>query len=104
MVCTRSQMKKVLLWHKIFEYMSAGVPIIASNFPLWKKLVEENDCGLCVDPNEPKQISEAIDYIHQNPEHADRMGKNGLECVQSQFNWEKEQEKLIALYKSITNE
>jgi glycosyltransferase involved in cell wall biosynthesis len=36
--------------NKMFEYMSAGLPIITSNFPVWREIVEGNECGLCVDP------------------------------------------------------
>jgi glycosyltransferase involved in cell wall biosynthesis len=42
--------------NKIFEYMASGLPIIGSNFPLWKEIIEENACGVCVDPENPEDI------------------------------------------------
>ncbi|MCS7232323.1 MAG: glycosyltransferase family 4 protein, partial [Elusimicrobiota bacterium] len=48
---------------KMFEYMLGSLPVIASNFPLWKKIVEDNNCGICVDPLNPKEIANAIKYI-----------------------------------------
>ncbi len=86
---------------KMFEYMSAGLPVIASHFPLWKEIIEGHDCGICVDPLDPNAIAEAIDYLVLHPEIAQRMGKNGREAVVSRYNWEFEEKKLIACYEKI---
>ncbi|OKY73764.1 MAG: glycosyl transferase [Desulfobulbaceae bacterium DB1] len=86
---------------KMFEYMSAGVPVIASNFPLWREIVEGNDCGLCVDPLNPAQIAEAIDFLVNNPERAEQMGRNGQKAVQARYNWGIEEQKLLRFYQSF---
>lgn len=87
--------------NKMFEYMSAGVPVIASNFPLWRQIVEGNECGLCVDPLDPAAIAQAIDYLVANPVDAERMGHNGQKAVQASYNWGVEEQKLLQLYASI---
>ncbi|MBV6493626.1 MAG: hypothetical protein LDLANPLL_01649 [Turneriella sp.] len=87
--------------NKMFEYMSAGVPVIASNFPLWREIIEGNQCGVCVDPLNPKAIAEAIDYLVKNPKEAERMGRNGQRAVQKKYNWKIEEKKLLGLYKAI---
>jgi glycosyltransferase involved in cell wall biosynthesis len=89
---------------KMFEYMSAGVPVIASNFPLWREIVEGNDCGLCVDPLQPKEIAEAVDFLVANPERAKAMGRNGQRAVREKYNWGNEEMKLLSLYKQIFKE
>ncbi len=86
---------------KMFEYMSARVPVIASNFPLWKEIVEGNQCGICVDPLDPKAIAEAIEYILKNPTEAQKMGENGRKAVEKKFNWSFEEKKLLKIYKEI---
>ncbi|MDJ0696057.1 glycosyltransferase family 4 protein [Mastigocoleus sp. MO_188.B34] len=86
---------------KMFEYMSAGIPVIASNFPLWKEIIEGNKCGICVDPMNPKAIAKAIQWIVDNPNEAKRMGENGRKAVEEKYNWENEADKLRALYKEL---
>jgi len=86
---------------KMFEYMAAGIPPIASNFPLWREIVEGNDCGLCVDPLDPAAIAKAIDYLVTHPEEACRMGENGRRAVLGKYNWSIEEAKLISLYSRV---
>lgn len=86
---------------KMFEYMSAGIPVIASDFPLWRSIVEANDCGICVSPFDVKAIARAIDDIVANPKRAQQMGQNGQQMVQEAYNWSIEADKLLGLYKSL---
>ena len=87
--------------NKMFEYMSAGIPVIASHFPLWRQIIEGNDCGLCVDPLDPKAIARAIDYLVSNPEEARRMGENGRKAVMAHYNWPVEEKKLLSFYADL---
>lgn len=86
---------------KMFEYMAAGVPVIASHFPLWREIVEGNDCGLCVDPLDPAAIARAIDYLVTHPQEAERMGRNGQRAVHQKYNWGIEEAKLLQLYADL---
>lgn len=88
--------------NKIFEYMSAGIPVIASNFPLWKEIVEGHSCGICVDPMNPKSVGDAINYLLTHEAEAKQMGKNGRQAVEQIFNWETEEKKLIKLYLQLS--
>jgi glycosyltransferase involved in cell wall biosynthesis len=86
---------------KMFEYMSAGIPVIASDFPLWREIVAGNDCGLLVDPMRPHEIANAIDKLVSNPDMAQRMGDNGRKAVEIQYNWQIEEQKLLRFYDRI---
>jgi len=88
--------------NKMFEYMSAGIPVIASDFPLWREIIIGNECGLCVDPMKPGAIAEAIDYLATHPEEVQRMGDNGKMAVQQRYNWNNEEKKLLVLYEELT--
>jgi glycosyltransferase involved in cell wall biosynthesis len=86
---------------KMFEYMSAGIPVIASDFPLWREIIAGNDCGLLMDPLNPAQIAEAIDHLVTHPEDAERMGRNGRKAVLERYNWKNEEVKLLSFYETI---
>lgn len=88
---------------KMFEYMAAGVPVLASNFPLWKEIIEGNGCGLCVDPLNPVAIAEAIDYLVTHPQEAEQMGRKGQKAVANKYNWAVEEKKLLEFYHSLTD-
>ena len=87
--------------NKMFEYMSAGIPVIASDFPLWREIIQGNNCGLLVDPLDPAAIAKAIDYLVENPREAQRMGENGRRAVEVRYNWESEEKKLLRFYDKI---
>jgi len=86
---------------KMFEYMAAGIPVIASDFPLWRDIVEGSRCGLCVDPRDPAAIAAAIDHLAAHPQLAREMGANGRRAVLERYNWEIEADKLIAFYADL---
>jgi glycosyltransferase involved in cell wall biosynthesis len=83
---------------EMFEYMAAGIPVIASRFPLWREIVEGNACGVCVDPADPVAIAAAIDHFVLHPDLARRMGENGRRAVLEKYNWQPESRKLVDFY------
>ena len=87
--------------NKLFEYMSAGIPVIASNYPLWRGIIEKYDSGICVDPESSDEIAKAITYLVKEPMEAIRKGANGRKAIEEVFNWEQEEKKLIELYNRL---
>jgi glycosyltransferase involved in cell wall biosynthesis len=88
---------------KMFEYMNFKLPIIASNFKLFCEIFDKIDCGLNVDPCNPKKIAEAIDEIFDNPKKSIKYGENGFRGVTDKFNWKNEEKKLYSFYDKILN-
>lgn len=86
---------------KLFEYMSAGVPVVASNFPLLRKIVVGSQSGLVVDPLNTEAIAEAILYLLENPEESEKMGLAGRMAVEQVYNWDKEFSRLKELYQEL---
>ena len=89
---------------KMFEYMASGIPVVASNFPLWERIVNGNQCGICVDPFNVEQIYRAINWIVSHPDEAQHMGENGKRAILEVYNWENESKKLVQSYQDILNE
>lgn len=83
---------------KLFEYMAARLPIIASDFPLWREMIQDAGCGLCVDPQDPVAIARAVDELAQAPSRRQLMGEKGRSLFEKEYNWTEEEKKLLNLY------
>lgn len=88
--------------NKMFEYMAAGLPLLASDFPLWRRIVEENRCGICVDPASPADIARGISGLLADESGCRAMGRAGREAVEKRCQWLHEAEKLVQLYAELT--
>ncbi|GIW82564.1 MAG: glycosyltransferase WbpH [Gemmatales bacterium] len=88
--------------NKLFEYMAAGLAVVASDFPSWRRILENFRCGLVVDPLDPRSVAEAIDYLLSHPDEAAAMGRRGREAALSHFNWDTEAKKLVKLYDQLS--
>lgn len=86
---------------KMFEYMAGGIPVIASGFSLWKQIIEENNCGICVDPFDLNAIEKAIRFFIDNESERKRMGANGRNAVMSKYQWDTEAAKLHDIYRKL---
>lgn len=86
---------------KIFEYMALEMPVIASDFPLYRQVVEEARCGICVDPESAESLADAIQSLIEDPDLARRMGKAGRQAVEERYNWSVELHKLERFYEQL---
>ena len=86
---------------KLFEYMAAGIPVIASDFPRWREIIDAHQCGILADPTDPSAIAAAIDWIYENPTEASAMGARGRQAIESELNWESEAETMKSVYAGL---
>jgi len=87
--------------NKMFEYMAAALPVVASDFPLWRRVLVDEGAGVCVDPLDPVQIAAAIQGLLDQPERAQAMGERGRAAVLARYRWDHEMPKLVALYRQL---
>lgn len=88
---------------KLFEFMMAGMPLICTGFDLWKEIINQYNCGICIDSLDKTTIKEAITYLMDHPNEAKTMGENGKRAAREVFNWETQESILLDLYKNLQN-
>lgn len=89
--------------NKLFEAMSAGVPVVASDLPGMAGIVRETGCGVLVDATDPDAIGAAIRGLLELPADArEAIGRRGLEAHLAKFNWETQAAVLLAEYGRLT--
>ena len=86
---------------KLFEYMAVGLPVLISDFPKLKALIDSLGCGLAVDATSPQAIAAAIEHLYRNPSLRRQMSEAGREAVRDRCNWEHEEQKLLGIYRRL---
>lgn len=87
--------------NKMFEYMSAELPVIASDFLLWREIIIGSRAGVCVDPESPRSIAAAIEMLLNDPVLVNKLGRAGREAVLTKYNWPVEATRLINFYRDL---
>jgi glycosyltransferase involved in cell wall biosynthesis len=86
---------------KMFEYMACGIPVITSDVPLYKSVLDVWKCGVAIRPEDPAGLAEAVKALAWNQNIAHDMGLNGRKAVEREYNWSTQAEELFALYDGI---
>jgi len=86
---------------KMFEYMLAGIPVIASDFPILQDIIHQEQCGICVNPLDSQAIGKAIEHLASNDTEAEKMGERGKKAVLEKYNWGIEESKLLSIYEKV---
>lgn len=86
---------------KLFEYMAAGLPVVASDLPLWRRVVDGAGAGVCVDPRSPESIAAACTMLLGDADRSEALGAAGRRAALERFSWQAEGERLVAVYTAI---
>jgi glycosyltransferase involved in cell wall biosynthesis len=88
---------------KLFQYLAVGLPVIASNFPGMIDIVQKNNVGLCVDPEDPVSIGAAMSRLLEEDALRRKMAENALRLHQERFCYEVEGKPLIDRLDALAN-
>lgn len=86
---------------KLFEYIALGMPVLTSNFELYKPVVEGNNVGYCIDPLQPEIFEEKVIELYKNKEQYDALCNNTNGILEEKYNWENEVSKLQSFYAGL---
>lgn len=72
--------------NKFFDYIASGLPVL-NNYPGWlAEIIEKNDCGVAVRPDDPDAFSDALIQLRDNPDVRSRKGRNARALAEREFN------------------
>lgn len=83
--------------NKLFEYMMAGVPVVACDFPEIKRVIEGENTGICIDSHNPSAIADAVNRLLEDRELHNQLSENSLKASKI-YNWESEKECFLNVY------
>ncbi len=87
--------------NKLYEYMMAGLPIIASDLPEMSELLTREGCGILVDPEDPSDIAGRILSLAADPDRRRELGAKGRAAALARYTWPLQAEVLVGLYSGL---
>jgi glycosyltransferase involved in cell wall biosynthesis len=92
---------KMCLPNKLFEYMMAGLPVLATQLDAVADVLNTHDAGRTISSIDATEVGSAINAMIADRHALARMSRNALDAVQQEFNWGEERQKLLLLYYAI---
>lgn len=83
--------------NKLFEYMMAGVPVVACSFPEIQRVVEGDGTGVSVDSHDPISIANGVNWLLEHQEQYEEMKEKSVKASKK-YNWDKEKNIFLDLY------
>lgn len=90
--------------NKIFHYMLAKKPILASNCNYIQNIIDNEHCGLIYENNSPQDFIKKLNIMIDKPEKWKTWGINGFNAIQKKYNWDNTSKPLVSLYKDFNND
>lgn len=86
---------------KLFEYMALKLPVITSDFPVYRQIVERAGCGFCITPDDPEALRRALESCIADDALRLQIGSNGRKAAETRYNWALEETKLLSFYSKM---
>jgi glycosyltransferase involved in cell wall biosynthesis len=85
----------------VIEAMALGLPVVASNLPTLREVVDDGNSALLVPARDPRRLAEAIGQVVDDPETARRLGERGRERVLTRLTADQSNRRMIELYERL---
>jgi glycosyltransferase involved in cell wall biosynthesis len=92
-----------LATNKLFEYMAVGLPVVSTDIPYWRELIERTGCGIVVNGSKEGDLSAAVRWLLENPIEAEAMGAKGKAAAEELYDWSSEGRQLLSVYRRLLN-
>lgn len=92
---------EIALPTKMLEYMAAGLPVVMSDLPLTREVVNESRAGLLAQPGDADSFAQAISTLVEDRAYAKSLGDNGRKAVWETYSWEGQIPALLSFYEEI---
>ena len=89
--------------NKLFEYLAAGLPVVASNFPELRRVVTEHGIGDTCDPDDPSDIARAVRGVVSNPRRLEQLGSAATRAA-AELTWDREKMVFLQVFDEIAHE
>ena len=86
---------------KVFESWACGTPVIASDLPVVREILEDHVSGRIVPPDRPQSLARMIRFLWEYPELRRELGERGKTLIESTYCWEKIEQQMRSLYQSL---
>jgi glycosyltransferase involved in cell wall biosynthesis len=81
--------------------MAMGLPVITSDFPIYRGIVEQSECGFCISPYDTEALYLKLAWCIEKRDEAGEMGRRGRQLAKERYNWASEEALLLSFYDKI---
>jgi len=89
---------------KFYEYLASGLPVVCTDYEIWREIVAKYDCGICVNPDSVRDIVDALSYLVANPDRVQQMGVNARRAAVERYNWTTQEEVYLNAFSKLLYE
>ncbi len=92
---------KITLANKLFDYMAAGVPIVASDLPPMRRILEETKAGVLFTPGDSASLASAVVDLLRDGAMRRRLAQNGCRAAAEKYNWREDEKRFLEIFDSV---